>query len=59
MQQGLIKTSNINIRDQQADLLTKALRRSQHELLLAKLDVLNIFNISSLRWKIKYRDMND
>ena len=49
IQQGLIQIIYINTKDQQADLLTKALGRSQHVSLLSKLGVLNIFSTSSLR----------
>lgn len=52
IQAGLIKTNYIHTKDQQADLLTKALGRSQHELLVAKLGFLNLFNRSSLRGSV-------
>lgn len=44
IQQGLIRIMCVNTKDQQADLLTKALGRSQHDFLLAKLGVLNVFS---------------
>lgn len=44
IRQGLIRTIYVNTKDQQADLLTKALERSQHDFLLAKLGVLNVFS---------------
>lgn len=53
IQKGLIKTTYINTKDQQADLLTKALGRAQHDFLLSKLGLLNLFNTSSLRGSIK------
>lgn len=59
IQQGLINTSYINTKEQQADLLTKALGRSQHDFLLAKLGVLNIFSTSSLRGNIEDSDRLD
>lgn len=49
---GLFETRYIGTRDQQADLLTKALGRSPHDFLLSKLGVLNIFSTSSLRGNI-------
>lgn len=52
IQKGLIKTAYVNTKDQQADLLTKALGRTQHDSLTTKLGLLNIFNISSLRGRI-------
>lgn len=56
IQSGLIKTSYINTKYQQADLLTKSLGRSQHDFLLVKLGVLNIFSTSSLRGSIENSD---
>lgn len=53
VQQGLIKTSYINTKDQLTDLLTKGLGRSQHDFLLAKLGVLHVINTSSLRGNIE------
>ena len=50
--QGLIRTNYIISKEQQADVLTKALGRTQHDFLLSKLGLLNIFNISSLRGSI-------
>ena len=47
--QGLIRTNYIISKEQQADVLTKALGRTQHDFLLSKLGLLNIFNTSSLR----------
>ena len=50
--QGLIRTNYIISKEQQADVLTKALGRTQHDFLLSKLGLLNIFNTSSLRGSI-------
>lgn len=52
IQKGLIKTIYVNTKDQQADLLTKALGRTQHDSLMNKLGLLNLFNTSSLRGSI-------
>ena len=41
--QGLIETKHLNTKEQMADLLTKGLNRSQHEYLLSKFGVLNLF----------------
>lgn len=56
LQQGLIKKSYINTKDQHVDLLTKALGRAQNDFLLAKLGVLNVFNTSSLRGNIEDKE---
>lgn len=53
LQKGLIKTSYSKTKEQQANLLTKLLGRSQHDFLLAKLRVLNVFNTTSLRGNIE------
>lgn len=53
VQQGLIKTMYIHTKDQQADLFTKALGRTQHAFLVGKLGLLNLFNRSSLRGSIE------
>ncbi|XP_069145613.1 uncharacterized mitochondrial protein AtMg00810-like [Solanum lycopersicum] len=50
--QGLIRTYYINSKEQDADVLTKALGRTQHDFLLSKLGLLNIFNTSSLKGSI-------
>lgn len=42
-QQRLIKTQHVSSKEQQADILTNALVRTQHEYLISKLGVLNIF----------------
>ena len=49
IQARLIKTNYFHTKEQQANLLTKALGRSQHEALVAKLGFLNLLNRSSLR----------
>jgi len=53
IQQGLISTLYIPTKDQQADILTKALGRLQHDFLLSKLGVLNVFTTPSLRRSIE------
>jgi len=53
IQQGLIKAVYVSSHDQLADLLTKALGRTQHEYLLSKLGVLNVFMGPSLRGSIE------
>lgn len=53
IQQGLIKTLYVSSHDQLAGLLTKALGRTQHEYLLFKLGVLNVFMGPSLRRSIE------
>jgi len=52
VQQGLIRPTYIHTKDQQADVLTKALGRLQHDTLVGKLGFLNLFNTSSLRGSI-------
>ena len=49
IQEGLIKTIHVDTKDQVADILTKGLPRPQHEFLVGKLDMLNIFIPASLR----------
>jgi len=49
IQQGSIKVNYIPTQEQPADILTKGLSRSQHEYLLSKLGVLNIFAPPSLK----------
>ncbi|XP_049358503.1 secreted RxLR effector protein 161-like [Solanum verrucosum] len=53
IQQGLISTIYIPTGDQQADILTKALGKLQHDFLLSKLGVLNVFTTPSLRRSIE------
>ena len=49
IQEGLIKTVHVCSKDQLADVLTKGLSRQQHEYLVGKLGMLNIFIPASLR----------
>ena len=49
IQEGLIKTEYVNSKDQLEDILTKGLPRQQHEYLIGKLGVLNVFIPTSLR----------
>lgn len=47
IQKGIVKTVHVSSKEQQqADILTKALLRSQHEYILSKLGVLNRSNLS-------------
>ncbi|XP_019263121.1 PREDICTED: uncharacterized protein LOC109240895 isoform X2 [Nicotiana attenuata] len=50
---GIIKTIHVNTKEQIADMLTKGLGRTQHQHLLCKLGVKNIFLPSSLRGSIE------
>ncbi|XP_019224768.1 PREDICTED: uncharacterized protein LOC109206397 [Nicotiana attenuata] len=50
---GIIKTTHVNTKEQIADILTKGLGRTQHQYLLCKLGVKNIFLLSSLRGSIE------
>lgn len=59
IQEGLIKRSYINTKNQQAESLTKALGRSQHDFLLAKLGILNVFSTPSLRGNIEDKRVNE
>ena len=45
---GLIQTQHIGTKEQQADILTKGLCKPQHELLIDKLGMKNIFFNSQL-----------
>ena len=49
IQIGLIQTLYIRTQEQQADIMTKGLARAQHEHLVSKLGVLNVFVPTSLR----------
>jgi len=49
IQTGLIRTEYISSKEQLADILTKGLPRAQHEHLISKLGVLNVFAPTSLR----------
>nr|XP_016512632.1 PREDICTED: uncharacterized mitochondrial protein AtMg00810-like [Nicotiana tabacum] len=55
IQQGIVKTRYVMSRDQEADMFTKALGRSQHDYLIGKLGVLNLFAPSSLRGSVEDR----
>lgn len=44
---GIVKTLHISSTEQQADILTKALGRSQHEYLVSKMGVINVFTPTS------------
>ncbi|XP_060180584.1 uncharacterized mitochondrial protein AtMg00810-like [Lycium barbarum] len=52
IQSGLIETQFLGTREEQADIMTKGLGRPQHEILLSKLGVFNIFATTSLRGSI-------
>ena len=52
LQKGLIKVEYIHTKEQPADVLTKGLSRLQHEHLLSKLGVLNIFSPPSLKGSV-------
>lgn len=52
LQKGLIKVEYIHTKEQPADVLTKGLSRLQHEHLLSKLRVLNIFAPPSLKGSV-------
>lgn len=45
IQQGLIRVAYIHTKEQQADIFTKPLGRTQHDHLLGKLGLLNPFSI--------------
>lgn len=49
IQDGTIKTAHVTPKDQEADLFTKELNKSQHSYLLRKLGVLNLFTLPSLK----------
>ncbi|XP_019069809.1 uncharacterized mitochondrial protein AtMg00810-like [Solanum lycopersicum] len=52
LQKGLIKVEYIHTKEQPVDVLTKGLSRLQHEHLLSKLGVLNIFAPPSLKGSV-------
>ncbi|KAL3379683.1 hypothetical protein AABB24_000409 [Solanum stoloniferum] len=52
LQKGLIKVDYLSTKEQPANVLTKGLSRLQHEHLLSKLGVLNIFSPPSLKGSI-------
>lgn len=49
IQEGPVKIQHAGLRDQEADILTKGMGRPQHEYLIGKLSVLNVFAPTSLR----------
>jgi len=49
IQKGLIRPLYLTTHEQQADIMTKGLIRSQHEYLVSKLGLLNVFTPGSLR----------
>lgn len=49
IQEGVMKTEHVGSKEQLADILTKGLHRLQHECLVSKLGVLNVFTPTSLR----------
>nr|XP_016478542.1 PREDICTED: uncharacterized protein LOC107799917 [Nicotiana tabacum] len=57
IQQGLIQTAHVSTDLQIADTLTKGLGKAQHEFLLSKLGVYNLFTLHSLRGSITDIDL--
>ena len=53
IQQGLVETKYLHTKEQEADMLTKGLGKSQHEYLLSKFGVMNLFMPSNLRGVLK------
>lgn len=53
LQQVMISINHISAKQQLVDLLTKGLSKIQHELLLSKLGIVNIFTSPSLRESIE------
>ena len=53
IQNGLVQTQYLNTKEQEADMLTKGLGKTQHEYLLSKFGVLNLFIPTNLRGSIK------
>jgi len=53
IQEGLIQTDHVPSKMQLADILTKSLGRTQHDFLLSKLGVYNLFAPYSLRGSIE------
>ena len=51
--EGLIQTQHIGTKEQQADILTKGLCKPQHELVIHKLEMKNIFFNSQLEWSVE------
>lgn len=53
IQNGLVQTQYLNTKEQEVDMLTKGLGKTQHEYLLSKFGVLNLFIPTNLRGSIK------
>ncbi|WMV36798.1 hypothetical protein MTR67_030183 [Solanum verrucosum] len=53
IQEGVIKTEYVSSKDQEADLFTKALGRGQHNYLVDKLGMINVFSSPSLRGSVE------
>ena len=53
IQQGLVETKYLHTKEHEADMLTKGLGKSQHEYLLSKFGVMNLFIPSNLRGSIE------
>ncbi|XP_070001926.1 uncharacterized mitochondrial protein AtMg00810-like [Nicotiana sylvestris] len=53
IQKGLIEIAHVKSELQLADILTKGLGRAQHEFLLSKLEVFNLFTPLSLRGSVE------
>lgn len=49
IQARMMRTEHVSSKEQLADILTKGLPRSQHECLVGKLGVFNVFSPTSLR----------
>ncbi|PHT99624.1 putative pectate lyase 12 [Capsicum chinense] len=57
--EGLVKTEHVDSKHQLADIVIKGLARVQHEFLVSKLGVLNVFTPPSLRGSVENRDCID
>ena len=53
IQNGLIQIEYLHTKEQEADILTKGLKKFQHEYLLSMFGVLNVFSPTNLRGSIK------
>ena len=53
IQQGLVETKYLHTKEHEADMLTKGLGKSQHEYLLSKFGVMNLFIPPNLRGSIE------
>ena len=53
IQRGLVETKYLHTKEQEADMLTKGLGKSQHEYLLSKFGVMNLFIPPNLRGSIE------